>query len=154
MITRLNLGCGHDHRDGFVNADIRGEVDPDIVVDLNDIPWPWDDDSVNNTVMIDTLEHLDDVVAVMDELHRITMDDGVVTIRVPHYEDENAYIDPTHQHLFAPDSIRFFLRDAPDPYERYTDKRWQLINQRWLGDRGENIEWSLTPVKEDNNERR
>ena len=41
-MRKLNLGCGFDRRDGFVNADSFKECDPDIVVDMDSIDFGLD----------------------------------------------------------------------------------------------------------------
>jgi hypothetical protein len=38
-MKKLNLGCGDDYKEGFINVDI--ENDPDVKHDLNSYPWPW-----------------------------------------------------------------------------------------------------------------
>ena len=43
---KLNLGCGKDYRDGWVNVDFYDDSTCDIKHDLEIFPWPWEDDSV------------------------------------------------------------------------------------------------------------
>ena len=38
-MRKLNLGCGFDKRDGFVNADNFAECEPDIHIDIEQTPW-------------------------------------------------------------------------------------------------------------------
>ena len=47
---RLNLGCGMKRIDGYLNVDRFGE--PDLRHDLEVVPWPWPDDSVNEILLI------------------------------------------------------------------------------------------------------
>ena len=44
---KLNLGCGHDHKEGYVNVDVSDLGNPDMVVDLEVTPWPWEDGIVD-----------------------------------------------------------------------------------------------------------
>ena len=53
---RLNLGCGMNRLDGYVNVDRYGE--PDLRHDLEVVPWPWPDDSVSEVLLKHVLEHL------------------------------------------------------------------------------------------------
>ena len=54
---KLNLGCGDDIRLGYVNVDFR-KTHPSVVeVDLSKFPWPFADDSVDEILMLDFLEH-------------------------------------------------------------------------------------------------
>jgi hypothetical protein len=39
-MAKLNLGCGFDRRDGFVNADNFPECQPDVLMDIEAAPWP------------------------------------------------------------------------------------------------------------------
>ena len=52
---RLNLGCGMNHIEGFLNVDRFGE--PDLRHDLEVFPWPWPDDSVCEIMLEHVLEH-------------------------------------------------------------------------------------------------
>ena len=61
---RLNLGCGFNKRDGYVNVDIGDHCAPDVVHDLEKAPWPWDDSSIDEIYMSHVLEHLGATTAV------------------------------------------------------------------------------------------
>ncbi|MCH8945295.1 MAG: hypothetical protein IIA85_00010 [Nanoarchaeota archaeon] len=43
--TKLNLGCGFNKIDGYLNCDVSNEVKPDKLVDLNK-KLPFKDNSV------------------------------------------------------------------------------------------------------------
>ena len=46
---KLNLGCGSQIVDGWVNADKFGT--PDQVFDLESFPWPWPDSSADEILL-------------------------------------------------------------------------------------------------------
>ena len=72
---RLNLGCGQDKRDGWTNVDKMAAAEPDQVVDLEELPWPWPDSSVEEVAMKHVLEHLgaetDVYLGIIKELYRV-----------------------------------------------------------------------------------
>lgn len=94
----LNLGCGEDHRDGAWNVDVEPEVQPDEVVDLDAVPWPWADDSFHVVVAQHVLEHLDDPMNALQEIQRVTVPDGTVIVVYP--IGHTRYEDPTHKHYW------------------------------------------------------
>ncbi len=86
--VKLNLGCGRRKWRDCVNIDIRPEVDPDMVVDLERTPWPWPDGYAQEVRLIHALEHLGADLAqfdrIMGELYRICQPGGRVHIRAAH----------------------------------------------------------------------
>ena len=42
-MSKLNLGCGNDYKDGFVNVDI-GNCKKDLEHNLEIFPYPFEDD--------------------------------------------------------------------------------------------------------------
>lgn len=109
---KLNLGCGHDQKDGFVNVDVSDLVKPDQVVDLEALPLPWDDDSVDEILIKHTLEHLaqkpGDYIALMAEIWRICRHDAIMTIIVPHHRHDHFINDPTHVRAITPAGLELF----------------------------------------------
>jgi predicted SAM-dependent methyltransferase len=121
--TVLNLGCGNKRLPDAVNVDCNARVHPDVVHDLNCRPWPFADDSFADVVAYDVIEHCNDVIATMEEIHRVSRKGAIVKITVPHFSCANAYIDPTHKHQFGHSSFNYFTGEHE--FSFYTDKLYR-----------------------------
>lgn len=104
----LDFGCGNKKRPGAIGIDINPATDCDVVHDLNAFPYPFDDNSFDEIYADNVIEHLDDVIAVMEELHRIGRPGALVKVIVPYGRSRWAFIDPTHKHAFSVDSFSYF----------------------------------------------
>jgi hypothetical protein len=126
----LNLGCGNKHGDGAVNLDVTGTTNPDVVHDLNVVPWPFPDNRFAEVHAYDVIEHLSDIPAVMTEVHRIGRPGARVFITVPHFSCANAFTDPTHRHYFGYFSFDYFI----DGHELsfYSTARFRMSNRRLI----------------------
>ncbi len=73
---RLNLGCGSDIRPGYVNVDFRQLPGVDRIVDLSVFPWPFEDESADEILMLDFLEHFpySQTRRILLECHRVLRD--------------------------------------------------------------------------------
>lgn len=95
---KLNLGCGQNRIEGYLNVDLFGE--PDLVFDLETFPWPWADDSVDEILLIHVLEHLGQdknvFLRIIQEIYRVCRDGAVIRIKVPHPRSDDYLSDPTH----------------------------------------------------------
>ena len=82
---RLNVGCGDDVRDGYVNVDFRKTRGSVLAVDLSIFPWPFDDESAEQILMLDFLEHFPYSMTglILGECYRVLHPDGEVVIQVP-----------------------------------------------------------------------
>ncbi|MBI2030856.1 methyltransferase domain-containing protein [Candidatus Kaiserbacteria bacterium] len=98
MAVKLNLGCGEDKKDGFVNVDWSPLVKPDVVHDLNAVPYPFADGSVDHVEAFHVLEHLTLPFDKMHEFHRILKPGGTLHIKVPHFS--RGFTHAEHQHGF------------------------------------------------------
>lgn len=119
----LNLGCGLKHLPDAVNLDVTSTTNPDVVHDLNVRPWPFADDSFDTIRAYDVIEHLNDVIAAMEEIHRIAAPGGVVTITVPHFSSANAFTDPTHRHFFGWFTFHYLTGENDLPF--YSNVRFK-----------------------------
>jgi SAM-dependent methyltransferase len=95
-----------------INVDRTAETEPDVVHDLNRTPWPFPDNAFSAVYAFDVLEHLDDLVRVMEEVHRISRNGALVHITVPHFSCANAFTDPTHRHYFGYASFDYFTEES------------------------------------------
>jgi len=73
---RLNLGCGDDIRDGYVNIDFRQTHPAISVMDLSIFPWPIETGCVDEILMLDFLEHFpySQTRSILLECHRVLRD--------------------------------------------------------------------------------
>ncbi|HEY1173918.1 MAG TPA: methyltransferase domain-containing protein [Verrucomicrobiae bacterium] len=110
---KLNLGCGRRKMEGHLNVDLAASVEPDCVHDLDCYPYPWPDSSFNEVVAKDVIEHIDDVVAFMKEIHRVARPGAVIRLTTPHFSCANAYVDPTHKHRLSYYSLDYFTPGHP-----------------------------------------
>lgn len=94
---KLDLGCGPNPRQGFDGVDVMsfGQAHKH---DLRK-PWPWKEGTVEEVHCSHFLEHLtgSERVHFFNELYRVLIPAGKATIVVPHWSNERAYGDPTHQ---------------------------------------------------------
>jgi len=119
----LNLGCGNRHLDGAINLDRIPEVNPDVVHDLDKFPWPFEENRFNEVYANDVIEHCSDVVATMEEIHRVSRDGAVVRVTTPHFSSANSFIDPTHRYHFSYFSFHYFTGEHD--FDFYSDKRFR-----------------------------
>jgi LmbE family N-acetylglucosaminyl deacetylase len=95
--TRLHLGCGNQHKAGWVNVD---RVPPaDIVADITAGEIPYiESGSVDYIFSEDVLEHLppEKRVHVMNEFWRVLVPGGVMEHYVPNAGSRNDYGSPSH----------------------------------------------------------
>lgn len=127
----LNLGAGKKRRPDAVNIDLVAGTNPDLVWDLNRLPWPLPSDHFREVFALDVLEDLDNIVAVMEEIHRVCLPGAIVRITLPHFSCANAFRDPTHRHYFSWFSFHYFTGE--NQWEFYTGSRFRRVsNHIWF----------------------
>ena len=115
-MKKLNLGCGYDIKEGWVNLDIAKLEGVDVVHDLNNLPLPFQDNEFDYIMCYDIIEHIFEYIPLMKELHRILKKDGIIEIKVPHYTYSRAYADPTPVRYFSMEVFDFFVENASRAY--------------------------------------
>jgi hypothetical protein len=109
---KLNLGCGTRKFPGWLNVDSNAACEPDQVVDLEKIPWPWPSDYADEVLLSHVLEHLGSTpsryLEIIQELYRVCCNGAKITIMVPHPRHDFFLNDPTHVRPITVDSLALF----------------------------------------------
>ncbi len=90
----VNLGCGKDYHDGYVNVDVNLFFKSDMWLDLRN-PLPFREGTVDGIFTSHVLEHfpLDDTVHIIRQCHRALRSGGALRVAVPDVEPAvQAYI--------------------------------------------------------------
>ncbi len=121
----LNLGAGRKRRPDAVNVDLVASTDPELVWDLNNLPWPLPSGHFREVLAYDVIEHLDDIIGVMEEIHRVCSPGALVKITLPHFSCANSYTDPTHRHHFSWFTFHYFTGE--NQWDFYTARRFKRV---------------------------
>ncbi len=104
---RLNIGAGHTYIPGFTNVDVSDQAE--IQVDLGRESLPFETDSVDLVFSYHTLEHIDDYLFALGEIHRVLRNGGRFLLGVPYVTlTEYNLINPYHRQNFNEYSFDFF----------------------------------------------
>lgn len=121
---KLNLGCGRDIKKGYVNLDIINNKGVDVIHNLNKFPYPFKENTFEEVICKQVLPILDDIIKVMEEIHRISKPNAVIKIEVPFFSSVGHYTDITYKHAFTTKSFQYFRKDNPLNY--YTKARFKV----------------------------
>jgi predicted SAM-dependent methyltransferase len=124
----LLIGCGNrrekemgplDQQDwcNLVTLDMNESCDPDVVWDLNDLPYPFDNNHFNEIHAYDVLEHTGKqgdykfFFQQFTEFWRILKPDGLLLITIPHWNSIWAWGDPGHTRVLAPGCFHYLSQN-------------------------------------------
>ncbi|HLG16651.1 MAG TPA: methyltransferase domain-containing protein [Blastocatellia bacterium] len=120
----LDIGCGTNKTPGAIGMDVNPRTNADVIHDLDDLPYPFQDDSFDEVIGRHVIEHVRDPMAVMCELHRITRAGGIVRLVAPHWTNPDFATDLTHRNHLNSYSFRN-LTDERAVFPFYTDVRFR-----------------------------
>lgn len=124
----INIGCGKTRIPGSMGVDrvdIPGYVD--VVHDLNVTPYPFEANFADEIHFYHVLEHLDNPVEKLEEIHRVLKPAGVLYMRVPHFSSNGAFTDITHKRPFSYFSFDIFEMGAYHEY--YSKVRFKILHK-------------------------
>lgn len=147
----LELGCGRKKAEGAIGLDSnRDATAADLLADLN-APLPFCHDAFDEVRAIHVIEHVNDVMRAMAEIHRVTRHGGRLYLVTPHYTDSISWRDPTHRWHLNSFSFRYWtargfhhqrhwytplaLREAGLHVE--LARAWKYLGLEWLVNRFE-----------------
>lgn len=131
-MLKINLGSGANYRKEYVNIDANKNVKADLYLNLETDALPYPDSSVDYILMMHVLEHIQNIVHLLNECHRILKPDGILELEVPNAASlagiENAFGDIFHVRFFSPTALWMLTgsRDVED-YRLTELKKWLII---------------------------
>jgi len=131
---KLDVGCGRNKREGYVGIDWK-DFGQEIIWDITKgIPLP--DNSCSHIFCSHVIEHIDDLISLMNEFWRVLNITGELWIICPHRTAPSAYV-IQHVRRIDEDTIKSF--DYSDRKDRcweddYDIKPWKVndlvVNER------------------------
>lgn len=108
-MKKLNLGTGNQPKEGYVNVDKLNLKGVDIIHDLDNFPYPFKDNSIDEIYTEYTMEHMKDIIGTLKELYRICKPNATIEIIVPHFTAHQMFGDLTHHRFFSYTSFDNFV---------------------------------------------
>jgi len=105
----LEIGSGHTSRLGVVTLDFNQSVEPDILHNLDKIPWPIMDSHFDVVLMFSVIEHVENPLKVIEECYRILKPNGKIYLLTPHFSATASYTDLSHRWHFSGRSFDYFI---------------------------------------------
>jgi ubiquinone/menaquinone biosynthesis C-methylase UbiE len=128
-IVRLDIGCGRSKFKGTLGVDLVALPGVDVVADLTR-GLPFKDSSISEIYTSHTLEHVDNLTAVMEELWRVCKPNALVHIWVPHASCPFVtWIDPTHRRGMTIETFSYF-NPATNHLSYYSKARFEIVHAR------------------------
>jgi predicted SAM-dependent methyltransferase len=125
---KLNLGCGKDIKEGYVNCDLIPQSNIK-KVDFNST-LPFSTESIEEVYMSHALEHANNVEYTMREIHRVLKFGGTLKIKVPHWSHYGAY-QPFHKTFFCLWALdEYFEEDNPIRF-KIIKRYYNLLGHDW-----------------------
>ena len=134
-LLRLDLACGQRKTEGYTGVDKASAPGVDVIHDLRQLPWPFENESVEHVTCSHFVEHLDgyERAGFLSELYRILAFAteptnpqslmGKASLVFPYYTSSRAVQDFTHK--WPPLCEQSFL---------YSNKAWREQNGLTHGD--------------------
>ncbi len=123
----LDIGCGRNKLSGSTGVDFLDLPGVDVVSDLNR-PLPFQNGEFDVVYSNQVLEHIPNMLGLMEEIHRLLRPGGLMVAHVPYFRSSWSAIDPTHIRQFCLQSLNYF---AAGTYEnenyRFSEKSFSSL---------------------------
>jgi SAM-dependent methyltransferase len=134
----LDIGCGDTRQVSTAfGLDRHPQPGVHVVADL-ERDLPFTDESFDRVFAVHVLEHVRDLVRLMNEIHRILGPGGILHALSPHRDFVNAYADPTHVRFFDVMTFKYFCASRPG---------LRVFRPLSVGRTADNVLADLEPVK-------
>jgi SAM-dependent methyltransferase len=112
---KVNLGCGNKRPEGFIGVDRFHCDGADVLCDITR-SLPFLDDSVDEYLLDNLIEHVLDIPALIAEIVRTARNGARVAIITPHFSSLSSWKDPTHIHHLSYFSFDHFEKVSARHY--------------------------------------
>ena len=131
----LDVGPGVRKYPGSIGIDRLKLSTVDIVHNIEEIPWPIEDNTFDLVFCSHVLEHVRNLEGVMKEIYRILKPSGVVDITCPHFSNRTAFTDPTHVRFIGFCTFDFFCQGSYSErwsnFVKYYDTDFIMLEQKF-----------------------
>lgn len=112
----------------ITELDIVKINDVDVVWNLEKTPLPFKDNEFDAVFSYAVLEHINNLIPLIEDLHRILKPGGKLISYVPHFAGLGAYF-PLHHNYFSADSFGIFLPGNAD-FNFETKARFKILERK------------------------
>lgn len=128
----VDLGCGFRKKPGAIGLDIARMEGVDMIADVMR-PLPFRDNSLDGVYASHLVEHVDDLMAFMNEVWRVCKPNALVQFRFPHAS--TSYViwrDPTHRRGVFLDTFEYFDADTLSGalFGYYNEAKFRIVQRR------------------------
>lgn len=124
----LDIGCGKSKTDGAVGVDKFKLEGVDIIYDIEILPLPFKGNCIDKIICNSVLEHVTNLVSIMEEFFRILKPGGLLVVNVPHGYSTNYITDPTHKRPFGVRTMEYFTEEGPLSY--YSKAHFEILERK------------------------
>lgn len=108
----VEVGCGNRKRDpSSIGIDLIDKDDVDIVGDVLEVLAKMPDKSVKHISSYHVFEHILDLPPLLEEVERVLVPGGLMSVVAPHFTNPFYYSDPTHQKFFGLYTFSYYCED-------------------------------------------
>lgn len=145
-LMKIDIGGGLFPRAGYTTIDME---DADIIWNL-DNGIPLEDNSVGVINASHVIEHLEDPIKTMKEIHRVLAHGGWAFIEVPSTDGRGAWQDPTHVSYWNENSFWYYTKQSHAQFIRNKDIKFSCLRleTNWWDHQIAVVNTHLVAVKE------
>lgn len=135
-MEKLNLGCGKNYKEGFVNLDSNRAVKVDVYADIEK-GLPFKDNTFDYIYASHILEHINNLTGLMQEISRVCKNKAKIKIICPYFASASAYQDPTHVRFFTLKTFNYFLGENYNSFItkarfKIQSKKIKITRKNWI----------------------
>jgi len=138
-MNKLNIGCGTDIREDYINLEIVGLNGVDVVHNLSEFPYPFKSNYFDEILCQSVLELIDaNFIQIMEELYRISKNECVIEIISPAFPNMNSAQDPLTRKFMTWTTFDYFGENS---YWYYSKARFRTIEKKYIYSYNKKLMW-------------